>query len=180
MKKTTLTQLAIVAIVSFWLIALTINTFNQPKVAYVHSQFLFENYLGTIESYKALEAKTEKWGNNLDSLSKNYRATFASYNAEQEPQSTVDKEQLGRQLQQQEQAFNHYHQAVESMKAEEDQKLTQSVIKQIDAYLKEYALENGYDMIVGAGTTGSLVYGGKGYDITDDVLVFINKKYKGE
>ncbi|BDS10485.1 OmpH family outer membrane protein [Aureispira anguillae] len=180
MKRTTLLQLLSVTVLTVWMIWLTIGMNSQPKVAYVHSEYLFENYLGTIESYKVLEAKTKKWGDNLDSLSKSYRATFISYDTHGEKLHLEEKAKLGRKLQQQEQVFNKYHESVEKMKLEEDQKLTQSVIKQIDAYLKEYALKNGYDLIIGAGTSSSLVYGGKGYDVTDDVLNFINQKYRGE
>ncbi|PCI28170.1 MAG: hypothetical protein COB67_06945 [SAR324 cluster bacterium] len=180
MKISTILQAIFAVIITSWMLWLTIGTQDQLKVAYVHSEYIFENYLGTIESYKTLESKNQKWGNNLDSLSKTYRATFASYEAKSESLSKEAKEALGYRLKQQETGFNNYHQSVEKMKLEEDQKLTQSVIKQIDAYLKEYALSKGYDLIIGAGTSSSLVYGGKNYDLTDDILVFINKKYRGE
>ena len=152
---------------------------NQPKVAYVHSEYLFENQLGTIESYKALESKTEKWGNNLDSLSTSYRAVFAPYKEGGESLEKEKKEQLEHQLKRKQDLFTTYHQSVEKMKGEEDQKLTQAVVKQMDAYLKEYAKNQGYDMIFAAGTTSSLVHADKFYDVTDEVLLYINKKYKG-
>lgn len=180
MKLSTILQMLFAVIMTSWMLWLTIGSVNQPKIAYVHSEYLFENYLGTIESYKALESKNQTWGNNLDSLSKTYRATFASYEAKGEALNKKEKEALGYKLRQQEAAFNNYHQSVEKMKLEEDQKLTQAVIKQIDAYLKEYALNNGYDLIIGAGGTSGLVYGDRSYDVTDKVLLFINKKYRGE
>jgi outer membrane protein len=181
MKLSTVLQILFAVIITSWTLWLTFGVEDQPKVAYVHSEYLFENYLGTVESYKSLESKNQKWGNNLDSLSKTYRATFASYETKSETLDKVEKEALGRKLHQQETIFNNYHQSVEKMKLEEDQKLTQAVIKQIDAYLKEYALSNGYDLIIGAGgTNSSLVYGGESYDITENALIFINKKYRGE
>jgi len=181
MKLSTIVQTAFVVIITSWMLWLTSATFNQPTVAYVHSEYLFDNYLGTIDSYKTLEAKNQKWGNNLDSLSQTYRATFASYQEGGDKISTEDKAALGSQLQQQEMAFKSYHQSVEKMKLAEDQKLTQAVIKQIDAYLKEYALANGYDLIIGAGEgSSSLVYGKESYNITEEALAFINKKYRGE
>lgn len=180
MKLSTVLQILFAITITSWMLWLTIGSATQPKVAYVHSEYLFEKYLGTIESYKTLEAKNQQWGTNLDSLSKSYRATFASYETKQEALDEKEKEALGYKLRQQEAAFNNYHQSVEKMKLEEDQKLTQAVIKQIDAYLKEYALENGYDLIIGAGGTSSLVYGGENYDVTESALTFINKKYRGE
>lgn len=153
---------------------------QQPKIAYVHSNYLFENYLGTIESYKELEAKTKTWGNNLDSLSKTYRATFASYEAKKAAMPKQEQKAAAKQLESQQQQFQQYHQAVEQQKSTEDQKLTQAVIKQMDAYIKAYALEHGYDLLIGAGTSGDLIYGSKAYDVTDEVLEYINKKYKGQ
>lgn len=180
MKKSTILQLIFAVVMLVWMIGLSLKTYYQPTIVYVHSNYLFENYLGTIESYKQLESKTQAWGNNLDSLSKKYRASFTAYQKQAANLTTVDKEKLSQQLKTQEQQFNHYHQSVEQMKSEEDQKLSQAAIKQIDAYLKEYALEKGYDMILAAGTASALVYSEQCYDITDAALVYINKKYRGE
>lgn len=152
---------------------------QQPKIAYIHSNYLFEHYLGTIESHKELEEKTKVWGNNLDSLSKTYRATFASYESQKETMPEQEQEAVTKQLKAQQQQFQQYHQAVEQQKSSEDQKLTQGVIKQMDAYIKAYALEHGYDLLIGASATSDLVYGSKAYDVTEDVLEYINQKYKG-
>jgi outer membrane protein len=158
---------------------LTIGLEGQPKVAYVHSEYLFENYLGTIESYKMLEVKAKKWGDNLDTLSTSYRATFTKYEAGKETLEPKEKQQLEKRLQQKQQLFAKYQKSVEQMKSEEDKKMTQSIIKQMDAYLRDYAINEGYDLILAAGTTSSLVYSEKEYDITDEVLNYINKKYSG-
>lgn len=179
MKLSTILQIVFAVIMTSWMLWLTIESADQPKVAYVHSEYLFENYLGTIESYKMLEAKAKKWGDNLDSLSTSYRVTFAKYESEKETLEQSKKEYLEQQLQRKQQVFANYRNAVEEMENEEDKKLTQSIIKQMDAYLREYALNKGYDLILAAGTTSTLVYSDKKYDISEEVLNYINKKYSG-
>jgi len=176
MKVSTLLSTLGITVIVVWLMGVSYGLMIQPKIAYVHSEYLFENYLGTIESYKVLESKTNEWGANLDSLSKSYRATFAKYEFGEDEA----KDALGKELKRKEQMFTNYHKAVEKMKADEDQKLTKSVLKQMDAYLKEYAKVNRYDLIIGNSSSSSLVYGEDQLDISEDVLEFINKKYRGE
>jgi len=56
----------------------------------------------------------------------------------------------------------------------------QQILTQINQYVKDYAIEKNYDFIFGAEGTGVLMYAKDGNEITEDVLKFINSKYKGE
>jgi outer membrane protein len=51
---------------------------------------------------------------------------------------------------------------------------------QINKYVEEYAKENNYDVILGGNGSGNIMYLKNDINITDDVLVYINKKYNGE
>lgn len=56
----------------------------------------------------------------------------------------------------------------------------QQILTQINQYVKEYAIEHNYDFIFGAEGTGVLMYAKEENEITEDVLLYINSKYKGE
>ncbi len=55
----------------------------------------------------------------------------------------------------------------------------QQVLTQINQYVKEYALSNNYSYVLGADGTGTLMFANDGKEVTGDILVYINNKYKG-
>ena len=57
----------------------------------------------------------------------------------------------------------------------EEEHLTPA-IKRINALIKEYAEEHGYDFILGATSAGNIVHAGKEYEITDEVIEYVNQK----
>ena len=61
-----------------------------------------------------------------------------------------------------------------------DQKMTNAIVTQINAYIRAYAEEEGYDMIFTSGETSNLVYSKETYNITETVLTYINKRYNDE
>lgn len=54
------------------------------------------------------------------------------------------------------------------------------IIKQLNAYLKEFGEKNAYDVILGADSKGTVLYARKDLDKTKEVLEYINNRYKGE
>lgn len=61
-----------------------------------------------------------------------------------------------------------------------DNRFNSEVWLKINQYIEMFGQEHRYDMVIGASGTGSLMYGSKPYDITEDVLEYINKKYEGD
>ena len=49
---------------------------------------------------------------------------------------------------------------------------------QIDAFIKIYAKENGFDLIVGTTSSGNVLYGADGIDVTEELLKALNEQYK--
>jgi outer membrane protein len=56
----------------------------------------------------------------------------------------------------------------------------QEVLNQVNSYVKEYAKKHNYDIVYGTTMDGNILYGKEQYDITDDVLEYLNKQYRGE
>lgn len=57
--------------------------------------------------------------------------------------------------------------------------LTDGVMNQIAAYTEEYAKEYGYELILGK-KQDNILFGSSSKDISDELLVYLNSKYKGE
>lgn len=153
---------------------------NDTKIAYIRSVYLVENYEGTKEAYADYQRKVMEWQANADTLKKSYQAQFASYKEGESSLSKMELERAQKKLLLERDKVQQYQQAIEIKSQEEDQKITEGLFKQIDAYVKEYAEQNGYDLIIGVGTDGNLLYGGESYDITEEVLDAINRNYNGK
>jgi len=73
----------------------------------------------------------------------------------------------------------NYQQAIQKQIQEEDKKTTQTVINDINDYIKEYGKKKGYKIIFGASGGGNIMYASEGADLTQDVLKGLNADYEG-
>ncbi len=58
-------------------------------------------------------------------------------------------------------------------------KAEEQILNQLNQYVRDYGVKNGYSFIYGADGTGTIMYGDKATDITEQVKVYVNEKYKG-
>ena len=67
---------------------------------------------------------------------------------------------------------------------EDNQAITQQysdqIWKQINQYVKDYGKEKGFTYILGTDGTGTVMYGDDSKDITKELSVYVNGRYKGE
>lgn len=71
-----------------------------------------------------------------------------------------------------------YNEAVTSKYKEEEDKMLQGVLNQVNSFVEKYGKEKGYDIILGTTLSGSMLYGENTMDITDEVLAELNKNYQ--
>lgn len=68
--------------------------------------------------------------------------------------------------------------------ARKEQELTEQyntqIWAQLNEYLKMYGIEKDIDILFGAAGQGTILYGKKEYDLTEECIAFVNKKYRGE
>lgn len=62
----------------------------------------------------------------------------------------------------------------------QSQEYNQQVFKQVNQYVDDFRKEQGYDIILGATGNGNIMSGDKGYEITEEVIAYINNKYSGK
>ncbi|GGF27937.1 hypothetical protein GCM10011383_44550 [Hymenobacter cavernae] len=76
-----------------------------------------------------------------------------------------------------EQQLQQYREAIQQKAVAEQQRLDKETLDEINAYLKQYGKEKGYDFILGATEQGNIVYAAEGKDITEEVLTGLNQQY---
>ncbi|MBT1699180.1 OmpH family outer membrane protein [Fulvivirgaceae bacterium PWU4] len=74
-----------------------------------------------------------------------------------------------------------YQQYAQHFRIEQEQtteQYTADIWKRINQHVADYGKENGYDFILGASGDGSLMYAEEGNNITEEVIVYLNERYK--
>lgn len=78
------------------------------------------------------------------------------------------------------QQISSYQQAIQKQIQEEDKKATQTVINDINDYVKEYGKKKGYEIIFGASGSGNIMYADEGTDLTEKILEGLNNEFEGK
>ncbi len=155
------------------------NYLNPTKIAYVRSQELVYGYKGTQEAKAKFDIKKESLQANIDTLQRAFKKSIDQYNIEYRKLTADEKKQRESLLNQKEQQLLQYKQAVEKKAKEEDDKMMQAVLNQVNSYVEEYGKKHHYDIIFGTTLSGSVLYGKDKLDITDQLLEALNNHYKG-
>ncbi len=171
----------IVAITLLAVMGLYYLQFSQKEeLVYVNSSKLINEYKGMLDARKVYQKKSTTWQANIDTLMSEVQSSIKKY--EKDSRTMTDKErELSKQLlgTKQKQLVD-YQKAIQEQARQEDQAMTTEVIKEINAYLKEYGEAHNYKIILAATDAGNIAYAVDSKDITESVLEGVNKKYTGE
>lgn len=157
---------------------LTERCISEKKIAYVRSTELVYGFRGMQEAREQYEQKSRMYQANMDTLQRDYQLAFAKFSSESSGLSVQDRQMREKALMAQQESAMQYARSLESKMKEEDQKMTEGVLNQINSFVEEYGRSKGYEIILGTTISGSILYGDEAIDITDEVLKAINKNYQ--
>ena len=165
-------------------IALSIFSFfyfyTSSDLVYVDVNKLLDGYKRTKVAKAEFEAKAKTLNANVDSLMTDWQKELKTYEKERSKMSKKELELKQQLLSNKQQQINNYQQAIQKQIQEEDKKTTQTVINDINDYVKEYGKKKGYKIIFGASGSGNIMYADEeGADLTQDVLEGLNAEYAG-
>lgn len=147
-------------------------------IVYVDAIRLMNGYEGMKEARKQYDLKVGGWNANLDSLKAELELQFKDYESRRTKLSTNERQSLEVALETQRTQYLEYQKVISDKIAKADQEATTGVYAKVNEYIKKYAEEKGYRFVLGANQYGGIVYADKqNADITDDVLVGLNKVY---
>ncbi|AWX45721.1 hypothetical protein HME9304_02748 [Flagellimonas maritima] len=170
--------------ISILALIVSVSTFfishSESDLAYVDVNRLLEGYDRTKVDRENFTKKTDIMKANVDSLMVDWQNELKTY--EKERSSMTKKELALKQelLQNKQQQINNYQQAVQKQIQEEDQKMTQTVVNDINAYVKEYGNDHGHRIIFGAQGSGNIMYAEEETNLTEKVLKGLNEQYNGK
>ncbi|MBS1650934.1 MAG: OmpH family outer membrane protein [Bacteroidetes bacterium] len=175
--KSILTTIVLSGIVCF--IALCIyNKMYHTKTAYLEIKKVFNGFQMKKELEKEYE-KTQKGRDKiLDSLSLNLKLMSKHLNDQKNAKVEIPKDEIY-QFEYNREEFLKLKKQYQEDNAVLSQKYDNQILAQLTQYVIEYGKKNDYDIILGADGNGSLMYSKETYNISDDIIVYINNKYKG-
>ncbi|WP_445456087.1 OmpH family outer membrane protein [Flavobacterium sp. HNIBRBA15423] len=178
-KKIDLSKvLLVVSLIALLLSCLAIYfTKSSTELVYVDVNKLIDGYSRTKVAKAEFDKKATTLKANVDSLVTSWQKELQAY--EKERASLTPKElQLKQELLgNKQQQINGYQEAIQKKIQEEDKKTTQTVINDINDYVKEYGKDKGYKIIFGASGGGNIMYADESSDLTDEVLKGLNAQY---
>lgn len=154
------------------------KVFNIKDVKYVRSADLIYNFEGMKEAQKVQEKKTDEIKSNLDTLQKDFQKAVNQYNLDFPVLSKEERMQREKLLSMQQENLKQYSQSAQQNIKDSDDKLTEGVLNQVNAFVEEYAEKEGYDIVLGTTASGNILYAKDYMDITDEVVKALNEQYK--
>ncbi len=153
---------------------------NSSDLVYVDVNKLLDGYKRTKVVRGEFEKKAKVLKSNVDSLVTDWQKELKLYEKERSKFSKKELELKQQLLSNKQQQINNYQQAIQKQIQSEDQKATQTVVNDINDYVKEFGKKKGYKIIFGASGSGNIMYADKTADLTEEVLEGLNAEYEGE
>lgn len=150
---------------------------SSSELVYVDVNKLMEGYKKTKTVKADFEKKATTMKGNVDSLVGNWQKELKLYEKERSSMSAGELKLKQELLQNKQQQLNGYQEAIQKKIQEEDKKVTQTIINDINDYVKEYGKKHGYKIIFGASGGGNIMYATESSDLTADVLKGLNNEY---
>ena len=135
---------------------------TKQSIYYVNPNKILQAYHGITAQHEVFQAKTKEWQQRIDSLGAEMQAISSASSATR----TAKEQRLLR-----------YRDAIQQQAQQENQRLTKTVLDEVNAYIKQYGKEKGYTFILGATDSGNIVYAAEGTDISEEVLKGLNEQY---
>ncbi|AWI25291.1 OmpH family outer membrane protein [Flavobacterium pallidum] len=151
---------------------------SQTQLVYVDVNKLIEGYKRTKVAKAEFDKKATVMKSNMDSLTAGWQKELGKYEKERLTLSANELKLKQELLQTRQQQINGYQQAMQKQMQDEDKKVTQTVINDINDYVKEYGKKHSYQIIFGASGGGNIMYAEESSDLTAEILKGLNEEYE--
>ena len=147
---------------------------STEKTAYILSAEVYNAFDYKIELEQELEFKQNINKATLDSLEVNYQMTIGALEGAELSEDQVII------LKRKQQTFFELKEKFENDYSETVQNSYNQIWDRINEYVQTYGKDNDYTYIYGANGDGSLMYADDAHNITEEIKIYINKKYSGQ
>ena len=156
---------------------------SKLPVAYLDADLLLEKYFFSIDLNEQILKKREDANAYLTQQARNFQSAYESfqYRLQNNAFATQQRaEQEAQRLQRQQQELQEMEEKMQMELMEEIQRLNIQIRDTVESHLKEYNQMKGYHIIFSNGssnTVNPIVAAEDVYNITDEAIEFLNKKW---
>jgi len=172
--------IGIVLIIAFQVFSFSYSYLkSSEEIVYIDNAKLLNNYLGMTEARKEFETKSLSWKANIDTLVNEVTVAIKDFEKNNAQMSKKEQQLSKGLIKTKQQHLQNYQQAIQQQSAQADAQMTEEVLTKVNAFLSAYGEKNNYRIIMGANSSGNIIYAEDGLDITEEVLDALNKQYIG-
>ncbi|MBN2483540.1 MAG: OmpH family outer membrane protein [Candidatus Omnitrophica bacterium] len=141
------------------------------EIGYVDIYQIFNEYKKTKDYDKVLEEERGVKEKELEKKKEEIRKMQDKLELLKENEQEKEREKITKAAMEYRELERQY---LLDLKKKRDDKMKE-IVEDIDKVVEDYARKKGYDVIL---NKGAVLYGGKKYDITQDILRIVNQGYK--
>lgn len=149
----------VIGFTNYWFV----QTQNK-KIGVVDAVKMFDQYNMKKELEGKAKIKLESMGKQMDSIKNLLNMAHATKNEEEE------KKLAG--------LYQYFKNNLEQQYTQSNKDINEQVWKRLNAAIDVYGKKRGLHLIIGANGMGSVLYNDEYYDLTNDAIQFVNKKYE--
>ena len=150
---------------------------TQNKIAYVDMGSIMREYEGLKAFDEEMEAERDQLRKEIESLIEPYQLKVEEYYKNVGRMSAAEKSSAELALQQEQSAINEQQDKFMQQLEEERLEGLEAINEEIAAYVEEYAKSKGYQLVLGTLGTETVIYGEDKLNITQEVLIELNRLY---
>jgi outer membrane protein len=154
------------------------GTRGDARFAFVDTQRLLTGFKEAHKVNKEIQDEDAKWKKDLKSIEDSLKAYMDVMSARYDGADVKAKKEMQDELSLRNQQINNFQRANTRKMEELSRTKLAQVFEKVNAFMKEYGKAKGYAVIFGT-AQGNILYGeGTGADITNEVVVELNKRYE--
>jgi outer membrane protein len=168
MKKIIIALVAIVSLASC----------TQAKFGVVNTEKLIKEYKETVDAEATIKEKSEKTQKDLEHLYQAFQAKVTDYQKNVRKMSAKVRAQKEQELGQEQQVLQQKQQQAQYQVQNDGQEAIKKIAEKVNAYIKDYGKNNGYQIIFGTvDLNGAVMFNEDKIDLTDVILKALNDQY---
>jgi len=152
----------VIALIAFLFVQTAICYFlihkNEKKIVYADAIKLFNGYKFKLDLEQSSQASLNRLKNGLDSVSALYKVNPSD-------------QQILQLVQQKQELLNQTYNKI-------NKEINDKVWERLNPMIQEFGKKYHIDMMIGANGMGTLLYASDSYDVTDELIKYINENYE--
>lgn len=147
---------------------------KNKSIQYVDNARLFRETKFFISAKDSIQNFNQVWQKNAQPLKDSVDLFMKGLQKSGSGISDAEKTRLEKEFRERQETFQKFVDANQKKAQELEKNLSESAIKQVNAILQRYREEKGYGIIFGTTSGGNILAADKSFDITDDVIKYVN------